>query len=679
MRKTMSLLPRMAANNIRKNGSVYFPYIGISVFAMFTHFVFGFILKNDIMYTLPKGAYAVILVQIGYVLLGIIMIPFLYYTNSFLIKRRKRELGLYSILGLEKKHIGIMLFWESMIIYCVVMVGAIAMGLLFSKLIFLLLLNLAKMPVNVDFVIKPAAVTQTMIFYAFIMGLNLFVNLIQVGKSNPVELLGDSRRGEKEPKRIGFWSLAGLAAMVLGYRMAVKAQLESNVFFDFFLAVFFVVIGTYFLFTSGSIAALRFFKKRKGFYYRPENFITVSGMLYRMKKSAASLANICIFSTMVIITVVCTVSVYLGMESIVTSGFSRGFELNFIGEGTVDREALKQETRELAAQHGVILEEELDYAYVGIRVYQVDNLFQPEGDPYDYSSWTRLSLMTLEEYNRLENASETLQPGEVLIFSNGPDFAAQTVSFKGMEEELSMEYTVKKELTESRIRKKHTNDIMNTDYLVVLADEEELRRVSAVYHVDSAAQMSYYYGFWLDTAGENIPAEEELSEKEKIDGFSATIEQYAGTLPEFAEYRDRRENMEIQESTYGGLLFIGIFFGSIFLICLLIIMYYKQITEGFEDQTNFEIMQKVGMGDEEIRRTIRKQISMVFGLPLIGALCHTAVGMRMVYMLLGAIGFFETGLLIACCVGGCLIFALVYSVSYRKTSMAYYRIVRVMG
>ena len=287
--------------------------------------------------------------------------------------------------------------------------------------------------------------------------------------------------------------------------------------------------------------------------------------------------------------------------------------------------------------------------------------------------------MTLEEYNRLENASETLQPGEVLIFSNGPDFAAQTVSFKGMEEELSMEYTVKKELTESRIRKKHTNDIMNTDYLVVLADEEELRRVSAVYHVDSAAQMSYYYGFWLDTAGENIPAEEELSEKEKIDGFSATIEQYAGTLPEFAEYRDRRENMEIQESTYGGLLFIGIFFGSIFLICLLIIMYYKQITEGFEDQTNFEIMQKVGMGDEEIRRTIRKQISMVFGLPLIGALCHTAVGMRMVYMLLGAIGFFETGLLIACCVGGCLIFALVYSVSYRKTSMAYYRIVRVMG
>lgn len=691
MRKTMSLLPRMAVNNIRKNGSVYFPYIGISVFAMFTHFVFGFILKNDIMYTLPKGAYAVMLIQIGYVLLGIIMIPFLYYTNSFLIKRRKRELGLYSILGLEKKHIGIMLFWESLMIYCVVMVGAVAIGLLFSRLIFLLLLNLAKMPVNVDFVIKPAAVTQTMIFYAFIMGLNLFVNLVQVGKSNPVELMGDSRRGEKEPKRIGLWSLAGLAAMVIGYCLAVKAKLESSIFTDFFLAVFLVVIGTYFLFTSGSIAALRFFKKRKGFYYHPENFITVSGMLYRMKKSAASLANICIFSTMVIITVVCTVSVYLGMESIVTSGFSRGFELNFVGEGTVDREALKQKTREIAAQDGVILREELDYAYVGFRAYQSDNLFQAEGEPYDYAGWTRLSLMTLEEYNRLENASETLQPGEVLIFSNGPDFAYETVSFGGIEEGLSteegsfMEYTVKKELTESRIRKKHTNDTMDTVYLIVFANAEELRRVSTAYHVDSAAQMSYYYGFWLDLAegdipmGENISQGEGLSEKEVIDGFSSDIEQYASTLPGFAEYRDRRENMEIQESMYGGLLFIGIFFGSIFLICLLIIMYYKQITEGFEDQTNFEIMQKVGMGDEEIRRTIRKQISMVFGLPLAGALCHTVVGMRMVYMLLGAIGFFETGLLIACSVGGCLIFALVYSICYKRTSMAYYRIVRMMS
>lgn len=195
MKKHLTLLPRMAVSNIRKNGSSYFPYIGVSAFAMFTYFVFDLILKNDIMYTLPKGVYAVMLVSIGFGLLTIIMIPFLYYTNSFLIKRRKRELGLYSILGMEKKHIGIMMFWESIVVYFIVMAAAIIMGLLFSRLIFLILLNLVKMPVDVEFVISPRALTDTLIFYAFITGLNLLVNLVQVGKSNPVELMSDSRRG----------------------------------------------------------------------------------------------------------------------------------------------------------------------------------------------------------------------------------------------------------------------------------------------------------------------------------------------------------------------------------------------------------------------------------------------------------------------------------------------------
>ncbi|MCI9436235.1 MAG: hypothetical protein HFH85_03525 [Lachnospiraceae bacterium] len=711
MSRSMSLMPRMAANNIRKNGSVYFPYIGVSVFAMFTFFVFGLILKNDIIWTLPKGAYAVMLIQIGYVLLGLIMLPFLYYTNSFLIKRRKRELGLYSVLGLEKKHIGIMMLWESLFLYCIVMVGAIALGLLFSRLIFLLLLNLAKMPVDVTFMVKPGAVVNTLVFYAFVMGLNLFVNLVQVGKSNPVELMGDSRKGEKEPKRIGLWSLAGLAALVLGYRMAIMSQLESQVFTDFFLAVFLVVMGTYFLFTSGSIAFLRILKKKKGFYYRPENFITVSGMLYRMKKNAASLSNICVFSTMVIITVVCTVSVYLGMESILTSGFSRGYELNFIGAEKPDAGQLKQEVQAIAQRHGINLEEELEYNCVGIRAYRRENRLCLEGEPYDYSGWIHVSLMTLEEYNRLEHAEETLQPGEVLLFSSGPDFAGETVSFE------ETEYAVKRELTDSSIIEKHTNNAMGSDYIIVMADQEELSRVSAVYNVDSSTQESFYYGFWLDvaepaaegelaagspmaeenyleneysiegvsTAAGELSGEEDQTTQEKspeeaaIDGFSAEVGQYAATLPGFAGYVDHRERMALDESMYGGLLFIGIFFGAIFLICLLIIMYYKQITEGFEDQNNFEIMQKVGMGDREIRRTIRKQISMVFALPLVGALCHTAVGMRMVYMLLGAIGFFETKLLITCSLGGCMVFALVYSICYKRTSATYYRIVRKMG
>ena len=513
------------------------------------------------------------------------------------------------------------------------------------------------MPVNVEFTISPLAIRDTMIFYAFVMGLNLFVNLVQVGRANPVELMSDSRRGEKEPKRIGLWSLIGLAALGTGYWLALKARLESSVFTDFFLAVFLVILGTYYLFTSGSIAVLRLCRRKKKFYYRPENFITVSGMLYRMKKSAASLSNICVFSTMVIITVVCTVTVYLGMDAILTSNFTREFEIILCGQEKARGSEVKEETARLAAEYGVALEEELDYSCVEARVWQEGNAFVPEDAQGRNYGWKRLKMMTLEEFNLLEGTEETLPPGEVLVYSVGIDFGYGSISFAGEE------YSVKRELTKSRVEEKHSDDTFANVYLVVFADREELRRAASGYGADAYGG-TWYYGFQPE------------GEAEALDAFSGELGRYAASLSGFAGYEDHREQEKLDEGLYGGLLFVGIFFGSIFLICLLIIMYYKQITEGFEDQKNFEIMQKVGMGDEEIRRTIRKQISMVFGLPLAGAILHTAVGMRMVYMLLGSIGFFEKMLLIGCTGAGCLVFALVYGFSYRRSSMAYYRIVR---
>lgn len=661
MNKFMSLLPRMAITNIRKNGSIYFPYIGVSIFAVFTYFVFDLILKNDIMYTLPKGAYALMLVQIGFVLLGLIMIPFLYYTNSFLIKRRKRELGLYSILGLEKKHIGIMMFWESTAVYIIVTAGAVLLGLVFSRLIFLLLLNLAKMPVNVEFAVSPKAVLDTLIFYAFITGLNLLVNLVQVGKANPVELMSQARSGEKEPKRIALWAAAGLAALGTGYIIALKSKLDNMIFLDFFLAVFLVVAGSYFLFTSGSIVLLRFLKKRKRYYYRPANFITVSGMLYRMKKSAASLSNICIFSTMVIITVVCTAAVYLDMDTIVTSDFSRLVEIYFLGDGNGDGEGVMEKASELASAYGVETEDELQYTYVKVKAYQDGDRFLMEGKPYDYSGWTEITMMTMDEYEALEGRRQDLQPGEILLFCSGPDYGYDRVFF------MESEYAVKEELYESKTARKLSNNTFHKEYTAVFGDRRQLQEAAAGYGRDAYHEISRFYGFNLKGTDE------------EIDGFTAALRQYAEGRPEYAAFWDHRENVDYLESTYGGLLFIGIFFGSIFLICLLIIMYYKQITEGFEDQKNFEIMQKVGMDEREIRRTVKKQISLVFGLPLAGALMHTAVGMKMVCMLMGSIGFFETMLLVACTIGGCIVFALVYGLSYKRTSMAYYRIVKRMN
>lgn len=687
MKSKMSLLPRMAVNNIRKNGSTYFPYIGVSIFAMFTYFVFDLILKNDVMQTLPKAFYATVLISIGFGLLGIIMVPFLYYTNSFLIKRRKKELGLYSILGLEKKHIGIMMFWESLIVYTIVMVGAIALGLLFSKLIFLLLLNLVRMPVDVVFTISPAAIVDALLFYAFVTGLNLFVNLIQVGKARPVELMSDSRRGEKEPKHIALWTVLGALTMGAGYYLAASSKLDGMIFMNFFLAVFLVIVGTYFLFTSGSIALLRFLKKRKSYYYRADNFVTVSGMHYRMKKNAASLSNICIFATMVIITVICTVSVWLCTDSIIRFMRPRNFEISFVGRqdenalkqevsefaerdalrqevpDLAERDALRRELEELAAEEEVTLADYLGREFVAIDAYKEKEHFRivEEEDRFDYANLYDVDLMTVDAYNRMERTCMRLAEDEVLVFTTGPDFGEPEISFG------SFVFHVKEELRECGVSKKAQGNSFNARYLIVFAGEEQLRNVAADFGVDADNALVFQMAFTPE--GEDISVN---AFAEKVNSLFSGKEGFAGII-------DYRGDITDLESMYGSLLFIGIFFGAIFLICLLIIMYYKQVTEGFEDQKNFEIMQKVGMSDEEIRRTIRKQILLVFTLPLAGAILHTIVGMKMVMALMRAIGCFEIGLMIWCTVAVCALFAFVYSICYRRTSTAYYRIVRKMN
>lgn len=674
MKSKMSLLPRMAVNNIRKNGSTYFPYIGVSIFAMFTYFVFDLILKNDVMQTLPKAFYATVLITIGFVLLGIIMVPFLYYTNSFLIKRRKKELGLYSILGLEKKHIGIMMFWESLIVYTIVMAGAIALGLLFSKLIFLLLLNLVRMPVDVAFSISPAAIADALLFYAFVTGLNLFVNLVQVGKARPVELMSDSRRGEKEPKHIAIWTVLGALSMGAGYYLAASSKLDGMIFMNFFLAVFLVIVGTYFLFTSGSIALLRFLKKRKSYYYRADNFVTVSGMLYRMKKNAASLSNICIFATMVIITVICTVSVWLCTDSIIRFMRPRNFEISFMGRQEenalklevtepAEKDAFRQELEKLATENGVTLTDFLEREFVAIDAYKEKEHFRTveAENRFDYANWYDVDLMTVDAYNRMENTGMSLAEDEVLVFTTGPDFGEPEISFG------SFTFRVKEELKQCSVRKKAQANSFNARYLVVFAGEEQLRSVAADFGVNADSALVFQMAF--------TPVGDDTS----VNAFAEKMNTLFGEKEGFAGITDYREDITDLESMYGSLLFIGIFFGAIFLICLLIIMYYKQVTEGFEDQKNFEIMQKVGMSDEEIRRTIRKQILLVFTLPLAGAILHTIVGMKMVMALMRAIGCFEIGLMMWCTVAVCALFAFVYSICYRRTSTAYYRIVRKMN
>lgn len=661
MNHKKGLLPRLAIMGIRKNASTYMPYIGISIFAIFTYFVFDLILNNDVVLTVPRAQYAVMLMQIGFVLLSIIMVPFLYYTNSFLIKRRKKELGLYSILGMEKKHIGMMMLLESIVIYIIVIVSAVCLGLLFSKLIFLLLLNLAGLPVNAQFSFSLKAFKDTAIFYALICLINLTVNLIQVGISNPAELMSDAKKGEKEVKHTFIWSVLGIFCLGWGYYLALKAQLNSMIFTDFFLAVFLVVVGTYFLFTSGSVAFLKGLKKNRRFYYREENFITVSGMLYRMKKSAASLSNICIFGTMAVVTVICTVSLYFGIPGMKHFVFPYDMEASFLESQFGQKDSWKEEVDRLASEEGVVIEEKIEYSYVRLSMQIKDSLLFPVEKVTPFEDRHIVELITLEVFNELEGTSYELNEGEILLYSTGPDFAGDSLQFS------DRSFRVREELMESIIEPKTRNNTFGWDYKVVVQNSETLSEIAALYGVDSTQQMIWKTKMNLNGSDEQI-----------AEFASRTMELSSG-MPGFSSLQENTEASKDMEAMYGGLLFIGIFYGIIFFMCLLIIMYYKQITEGFEDQKNFDIMQKVGMSDEEVRRTIKKQILLVFFLPLFGALMHTAAGMKMVIMMFGSLQLFQTGLILLCTLGVCAVFALVYIICYHRTARTYYRIVRRMA
>ena len=658
--KQHKVLPKLAVTGILKNKEAYFPYLAASIFSVFIYFVFASILQNDIMRSLPKAEYILILMNIGLVLLGIILVPFLFYTNSFLIKRRKKELGLYSILGMEKYHIGIMMFYETVVIYLVAVVVGVIFGIVFSKMIFLLLLNMTKLPVDISFPFQIKALKGTLIFFAFVYFLNLITNLLQVGKANPTELLQGGKKGEKELKHLWFPAIIGVVTLGMGYKIAITAQIDEMIFLNFFGAVFLVIIGTYFIFTSGSIVLFKALKKQKHFYYKPKNFVTISGVLYRMKKNAASLVNICIFSTMVIITLLCTISLYIGTDEILEYEYPCDMELSFYEED-YQKEKVENIIETMKQKHSITIEQRFEYTYQRILLEQIENYFRAipeEGGNSKNFNWVK--FFTLEDYNREMKENESLKENEILCFSNGVDFNVSEIK---IEEEV---FSVKKELKELGLEGKKEENNYSKRYFIIVKDKEILDRITNNFLGRGATNRKHDLLFSI--SGEEKAREEFAKEVEQ-----ALIKE--GSFESFS-FRNGIENRDITVSMNGGLLFIGIFFGIVFCMCLILILYYKQITEGYEDKDKFEIMQKVGMSDKEVKGTIKRQILLIFFMPLFGAILHTIIAIRMVRGLLAVLYLFNHHLILSCTFIIILTFSIFYLIAYLFTSKTYYRIVQ---
>lgn len=664
--KRWKLLPGLASKRVLQNGTIYYPYLIACIFSVFTYYIFSSILENDLIKTLPYSAYAWMMLLLGKFLLIVILVPFIYYANSFLVKNRKKELGLYTLLGMERKHLLALLFLETLLIYVITVCAGVLFGSMLAKLFFLLLLRLSHLPVDVTFVFTWKACVETLGFFAVVSLFTFVHGAFGIFWMRPTELLSGNKKGEKELRFPLVGAVLGVFVTFYGYYVVFCSRLDSTIFFDFFRSVFLVVVGTYLLFTFAVVMVLKILRGQKAIYYRPENFVTLSGMYYRMKKSAASLANICIFSTMVLITLSCTVSLYAGLSCV--ERFSYPYDLLLASEN----EQMQQEKMQK-----IVTDLSEDYEQQMLRLdrfHKVELEGSQEGNSIFRKQMGKerywIDLITLADYNLLTGEEEVLEEGQVLISSTGLPYAYDTIDFLGITQKVK---PVSAELFPwPSAGKEH----MGQTYVLVLRDEECIKSWIKTWAASEEELAEMQNELQTEHMGILLAGADEQKQ-----AFVEALLQRIRDLSDGAalQVRDGLEGRQNLASMNGGLLFIGILFGMIFFMCLLLVMYYKQLSEGYEDQESFAIMQKVGLGEDEIQRTVKKQILTIFTLPLFVSLLHFAVGMQMVNQLMGVLRMFDTRLLILCSLSVAAVFALIYTISYLMTSRAYYKIVKGRG
>ena len=666
------IFSRLAKQNIRNNKSTYIPYMITCIFCIAMIYMMEFLRDCPTLDQAVRQAAEVrMIVFTGEIVVEIFCIIFLIYSNSFLMKRRQKEIGLYNILGLERNHIGIVMFLETIITSIGSLAGGIAAGIIGSKLALLLLLKLLHIPSVLGFYISVKGIFTCLFMFGIVFLMILFLNLAKIHLSRPVELLRGNNTGEKEPAAKWLMALIGFICLGAGYYLAVTTESPIKAITIFLLAVILVMAGTYLLFTAGSIVILKFLRRRKSFYYRTGNFISISGMLYRMKQNAIGLASICILSTGVLLMISMTVSIYFGMNDIMLNRYPYDVDMSVTSISEDECQTAIEAFEKAIADNKVPVEKSVEEIYLDIVCSKNGDqiLIKPTNTIRNSDSVLVLSLLNQAEYERLTGISANLNDGE--IFAWYPS-AVQKDSVTVDE----TEFTVKKWLDKNPLT---CGEDAVSDNAVLVVTDEDFKKFDEM-------RTEMYKGVSSAPAGEDLTLHLGLditgSETDKIDFGTPVMEvvkdlKKNGGLSENSWITSgiRQQEYESYYADNGSLLFIGIFLGSLFLMGTAMIIYYKQISEGYEDQKRFEIMQKVGLSRREVRSSVRRQILMVFFLPLLMAMLHITMAFPMIRRMLLLFGMTNTKLFIGCTAGTVLIFAVVYGLIYLMTARSYYHIV----
>lgn len=663
---------KFALNNLVKNKKFIIPYVLSAIFTIMSFYILSSLAFGDNLDKLPNGIDATKQVlSFGIIVIALFSVIFLFYTYSFLVKRRVKEFGLYSVLGMTKKQIAKILVLETIFIAVTTIVLGIGLGIIFDKLMLLVLLKLFSAGVSFGFSITPIAIVFSVLLFGGIYFLLLLYTVIKIARLRIVALLKDENKGEKEPKSRWILAIIGLALIGYGYYTAQTVQNPIKALLVFFYAVVAVIIGTYLVFMAVSITVLKIMKNNKNFYYKPKNFISVSGLLYRMKRNAVGLANICILSTMVLVTMGSTSALYAGMEKSYNERFPRQLMVAGYNSTSEKLKEIENNAKLSAKEAGTEVEDLVSYNSLPMVGRLVEDKFNFESYVgVDLSNVKMIVVLQLKDYNKFANKNKTLESNEILLhIDKKGDYNYNSISLNGSD------YKIKEKLSDfPGTIGSATANIMDTYYAVVKDEKEATKLATKLTELSSKELEKRGIGVQSGTPTlQNYVAfniKDTTKEAKVIESFKK-LEKQSGI-----EIEGKEENKLTFRGVFASFLFIGVFISFIFVISQVVIMYYKQISEGYEDKGNFEIMRKVGITDKQIKQSIRSQVLLIFFSPLIIATLHTIVAYPFIEKILRLFLITDNSIFLQALAVTIVVFAIFYLIVYAITSKIYYRIIK---
>lgn len=678
----LAFYPKLAVDGIRKNKRLYFPYILTCVGMVMMYYVIHYLAAMPVLTSMSGGRTTAQMLGFGSWIVALFALLFLFYTNSFLMRRRKKEFGLYNILGMGKGNLGRMLLWETVILFAVSMVFGLLGGIAFSKLAELVLIRILNGNVSYDFTVNMEAISDTFMIFVPIFGLIFLKCLVELRHMSAITLLRSENVGEKPPRANYLLGIGGILILAGAYYIAVTIESPLMALSLFFVAVAMVIVATYLIFISGSVMLCRLLQKNKRYYYQKNHFVSVSSMAYRMKRNGAGLASICILSTMVLVMMLGSASLYFGAEDSLNTRYPNDISVGADYLPDDGKEGYSQEKVETFLEEihtvmddfGVTPINEQWYLHTTVAGLLRDGTLTVDHEAVDsitldvYDDVCSVIFVPLADYNRCMNANETLEENQVLLHCIRRSYDDPVIAMAD-----GTVWQVKKQVADIMGSGDAAMDVIPSVFIVVRDLKPVIHSLSNELGEDYAklyCRQRLSYSFDTD-----LPAAEEIALCDTI-GMRIRDMDISGAGGFHASYTEcREEEREDFYGTFGGIFFLGILLSIVFLLATVLMIYYKQISEGYEDQSRFEIMKKVGMTTEDIRKSINSQMMTVFFLPLMTAVLHLAFAFPMVQKLLSLFNLRNVSLMLIVMAAAVLVFGLFYVIIYKVTSNAYVAIV----